>query len=230
MQVRHGRVAGISRIADLLALSDAVAHTHDRPVFHQVVVLAGRPVAVQDDDVVGVLAAAVLPASLRMRFFDTCDDSCPGGVHGRADGHVEIDRKFLESGMTESRTVALNDPVGVASCVGERIEVIVVMNGVLVANSPVERITIAALALRGTAAENHDLLRLIGGKRSRYSPRPVHHKIVGADMQRVGNRVLAQVLRAQFDITALVHGIDAYPFIHAIRMQVSRRTDHRADQ
>ena len=99
--------------------------------------------------------------------------------------------------------------------IGQCIELLIVVPGVDSADRPLIIISIDTLATANTMVEQHDLRRFSGAQRSGNRFRARHGKISRANAQCVGNRKVAQVSGAQFDVTVLVYFVDANPVLFA---------------
>jgi len=105
------------------------------PVFLQVVILAGRIVVMQHNDVVCICAATASPATFGVRFLDSRHHAAARGVNGGTGFHVEIDGVGLTPCVTEAGAITLQHTVAVAVRVRQKVNNLVVMVGFFVADS-----------------------------------------------------------------------------------------------
>ncbi len=218
MQVRHRRMARVARTTDFIALVHNVADVDKCTVPGEVVVLACRAVAMQDDDVVCVATAAFFPATARIVFHDAGNDTSARRVHGRALRHVEVNRELLETLVAEARIVALQNTVGLAGLIGQGVDVVVVVFGVFVAHGPFKIDAVFAAVAAFLFDEFHRRRRLERAERSRHGRRPLDLEMGRANAERVGHGKVLQVSCFEVYLVAALYGINTYGFVLAARL------------
>ena len=130
VQMRRRAEPRIAGAREPLPARDALADSDLHAAALEMEVLARRAVGVQHDQKIGVAAALLARATRVVRVLDEYHDAVARGMHGRADGHAEIQSEPLRTAVAQPRAVALDDRKAHIAAVRQAIEVAVVMIGV----------------------------------------------------------------------------------------------------
>ena len=93
---------------------------------------------------------------------------------------------------------------------------VIIVNGVFVPNRPVEVIEIFSVATPIAIAQRHHLLGLPGRESACDGFGAINNQATSANMQRIGNRKVAEVSGTKLDIATLVDCVDTNPLVLAI--------------